>query len=216
MKRIAIPDGVLVPSLAELLGTFLLALFVGTVGAGAALYKEYGTLYMPAAVGGLIALLVYVIGPVSGANFNPAVTLGLLVIRRLSPYKAAGYVIAQIVGAWLGLMLASWLVGPLVVPAIGTLQSAVAEAFGAGILVLAIVSVVLGKVEAAWGGAVIGLALALAVTFSLGASGGLLNPALALAMGTFSPAYLLAPLAGGLIGASLAMWLANHQGTSEA
>jgi len=43
--------------------------------------------------------MVYAIGPISGCHINPAVTLGLLLTRKIAPQRAGGYVIAQVVGA---------------------------------------------------------------------------------------------------------------------
>ena len=58
-----------------------------------------------ATVGGLY-VLIEVFGPVSGAHFNPAVTLAMAWRRRLTWSSAAGYVVAQLVGAMLGAWLA--------------------------------------------------------------------------------------------------------------
>jgi aquaporin Z len=43
--------------------------------------------------------MVYTIGPISGCHINPAVTLGLLLTRKIAPARAGGYVIAQVIGA---------------------------------------------------------------------------------------------------------------------
>jgi aquaporin Z len=43
--------------------------------------------------------MIYAIGPISGCHINPAVTVGLLLTKKIDPKFAAGYIAAQIVGA---------------------------------------------------------------------------------------------------------------------
>ena len=49
--------------------------------------------------GAILVVLITILGPVSGAHFNPAVTLGFLVTRRIDPALAAFYGVAQVAGA---------------------------------------------------------------------------------------------------------------------
>ncbi|WP_410875018.1 aquaporin [Nocardia sp. A7] len=89
---------------AEGLGTFILVICgVGTmVLAG----DRVGPLGVAFAFGLSLMFLVYAIGPISGCHVNPAVTLGQLLLGRISAIGAVGYVIAQLVGAFLaGLVL---------------------------------------------------------------------------------------------------------------
>lgn len=81
---------------AEAIGTFVLVFSaVGTaVFAGA----KVGNLGVALAFGLTLLFLVYTIGPISGCHVNPAVTMGHLVIGRLSIVKAVCYWAAQIVG----------------------------------------------------------------------------------------------------------------------
>lgn len=92
---------------AEGLGTFVLVL--GGVGTAVLAGNVVGRLGVALAFGLSLLLLVYVIGPVSGCHVNPAVTLGLLVARRIEPVHAAVYVVAQCAG---GILAAAtiWLV----------------------------------------------------------------------------------------------------------
>ncbi|APE33740.1 AraC family transcriptional regulator [Nocardia mangyaensis] len=89
---------------AEALGTFILVICgLGTlVLAG----DRVGALGVAFAFGLTLMFLVYAIGPISGCHVNPAVTLGQLLLGRISAVGAAGYVIAQLIGAFLaGLVL---------------------------------------------------------------------------------------------------------------
>ncbi|MDE0021713.1 MAG: aquaporin [Candidatus Poribacteria bacterium] len=88
------------PLLAELVGTF--AFFV--IGAGAicidaATEVKLGLLGIALAHGLMLSNMVNVFGPVSGAHFNPAVTLGALVGKKIKAGQALLYVIAQLIGA---------------------------------------------------------------------------------------------------------------------
>ncbi len=58
------------------------------------------------ATGSILVVLITMLGPISGAHFNPAVTAVFLARRALSPLEAMGYVLAQISGAVLGVFLA--------------------------------------------------------------------------------------------------------------
>lgn len=81
---------------AEAIGTFVLVFSaVGTaVFAGA----KVGNLGVALAFGLTLLFLVYTIGPISGCHVNPAVTLGQLIVGHVTPVRAVGYWIAQVVG----------------------------------------------------------------------------------------------------------------------
>lgn len=83
--------------LAEMVGTFVLVF----CGVGSAVFsgERIGVVGVSLAFGFALLVMVYTIGPISGCHINPAVTLGLLLHRRISARLAAGYVIAQILGA---------------------------------------------------------------------------------------------------------------------
>jgi glycerol uptake facilitator-like aquaporin len=56
--------------------------------------------------GAILAVLILTFGPVSGAHFNPAVSIALAFRRELSPGVAAMYIVTQIVGGILGVLAA--------------------------------------------------------------------------------------------------------------
>lgn len=96
--------------LAEGLGTLLLlATVVGSGIMGQALSPDnlaVALLANAAATAGALYVLVTVLGPISGAHFNPAVTLAMRLQGSLDTRTAAAYVIAQCAGALAGVMLA--------------------------------------------------------------------------------------------------------------
>ncbi|MCY4019754.1 MAG: aquaporin [Chloroflexi bacterium] len=82
-------------SLAELIGTFVLVF----VGAAAVLVAPVFGVLVPALAHGLILVaLVYTYGHISGAQVNPAVTLGLLVGGKQDLNKSLVYMLAQFIG----------------------------------------------------------------------------------------------------------------------
>ncbi len=179
---------------AELLGTFLLA-FMVHLGVG-------GSLPVPTPViaGLTLGLIVYLFGSVSGAHVNPAVTIALTSIGKLSPKDAGAYIVAQCIGGFVALLAGNWLLGsPLSVVAESTMLIGIAEAIGAAILVLGVSSVVHGKAPAAASGLTIGTALTVGVLAASAQSNGVLNPAVALGIGSVSISYIAGPIIGGLI-----------------
>ena len=86
---------------AELIGTFMLMSSV----LGAVFYSfaapmgAAGILGVALSIGATVMALSFAIGHISGGHFNPAVTLGLVAGGRVSSHSAAGYIIAQCIGA---------------------------------------------------------------------------------------------------------------------
>src|SRR3954454_11552120 len=83
--------------LAEVVGTFVLVF--GGVGSAVLAGDKIGFLGVSFAFGISLLAMVYVIGPISGCHINPAVTLGVLLARKIKARHAVGYVVAQVVGA---------------------------------------------------------------------------------------------------------------------
>jgi aquaporin Z len=86
--------------LAEAIGTFVLVF--GGCGAAVLAGSHIGYVGVSLAFGLSLLAMAYTIGPISGCHINPAVTFGLMLARKIAPHAAAGYVVAQIVGAVLG------------------------------------------------------------------------------------------------------------------
>jgi glycerol uptake facilitator-like aquaporin len=105
MKKISLRN-----YLSELLGT--LALVATIIGAGFMTQNlqadpTTGLLMIALAAGASLAVLIYLFGPFSGAHLNPAVTLAFWLRKKISSSDAAGYIIAQFLGAVLGAVLAN-------------------------------------------------------------------------------------------------------------
>ena len=155
-------------ALAELLGTFFLALAALTVAAP----------LTPFAVGLTLLVFIYAVGSLSGAHLNPAVTVGLVVSRRFPLAHGLLYIVAQVAGA----LLARFVAGAGLVGELGhsyQAGTAAAEFVGFGILILTVAATTEKQVVKAGSGIAVGGAL----LAGLLVSHGVLNPAVALAMG---------------------------------
>ncbi len=187
---------------AELLGTFILALTVSiSISLGAK--SPFPT---PVMAGLALGICVYTLGAISGTHINPAITIGLATIGKISPKDAGIYLVAQFAGGGLAIAVARFLI-PLA-PAVTATDTAgvfVAELLGTFLLAIGVASVVHGKAPNEASGLTIGGSLLLGVSAASSVSNGVLNPAVALAIGSLSLTYVL----GQIIGAVIAMLLYN-------
>jgi MIP family channel proteins len=94
---------------AEFIGTFALV-FVG-VGAVCAPVPHKNLLSIALAFGLTVAVMVSATGHISGGQFNPAVSLALLVTRKMSLHDAAVYILSQLAGALMAALLLKWFFG---------------------------------------------------------------------------------------------------------
>ena len=202
---------------AEFVGTFALIF----VAAGGAAYAR-SPMDLAFANGLVIAVFVSAFGFLSGGHFNPAVTIGFLVTRRMAPTLAIVYWIVQLGGAILAALLLKWILpsgaenaGNLGVPALGSGISSGAAVVVEAILTFFLVWVIFATAVDPRGsfkqiaGLAIGFTIAFDVLMAYGLTGGAMNPARAfgpqLAGNHWSHFWIwyVGPLAGGVIAASL-------------
>jgi aquaporin Z len=88
---------------AELFGTLVLV-FAG-LGTAVLAGGKVGALGISFAFGLTLLAMAYAIGPVSGCHINPAVTLGMLLSKRIKAGEAIGYMVVQVIGAIIGAAL---------------------------------------------------------------------------------------------------------------
>jgi aquaporin Z len=86
--------------IAELLGTMALVFF----GCGSAVIAgtQIGFLGISAAFGVVVLVMVYAIGPISGCHINPAITIAMLVAKKIEKKDALIYILMQCIGAIIG------------------------------------------------------------------------------------------------------------------
>lgn len=193
---------------AELVGAFVLALAV------AVSLMSKSPLPTPVIAGVTLGLFVYMVGGISGAHLNPAVTIAMASVKKISGRDAVLYVIFQLIGGFLALYFSRYLFGTTTgvenFPVDGMVwKMALAEAIGAAMLVFGVSAVVEKKVKEDMFGIVVGGSLLLGIMLTGGISYGILNPAVAVGVGVPYSAYLyfLAPVVGGVVSAWGAKWL---------
>lgn len=168
--------------------------------------------FISGAVGLALAVLVLMLGNVSGAHLNPAITLGLWSLRRVKTLPAIGYIAAQLLGGLAAYYMFSYFVDSTWENA-GTFDARilVAEAVGAFVFAMGWAAALYQKFTGLQQAAVIGASLTVGIliasTASVAAgvfSGGFINPAVALgAQAWVWGTYVLGPVLGAIIGFNL-------------
>ena len=191
----------------EFIGTMFLVLVVGIASIGGA-----AGAMAPLAIGSILMVMIFAGGHISGAHYNPAVTLAVWVRGKINMRDAITYWIAQIGGA-----MAAWAIATFIFDVEGTDTSAVksvgqglaAEILGTFALAYVVLNTATAKGTSSnsfYGLAIGFTVMACAYTFG-GFSGGAFNPAVALGaclMKGFVWADLWIYLVGCLAGGSLA------------
>lgn len=218
---------------ADFIGTLLLVFFITAVVSlyGAAPSSQSPNPFIDFAVIGLVhVLLLFVLiqslAVISGAHFNPAVTVAMLALRQIKPPDAGIYILAQVAGGLAGAGLTKLILAderasenygaPGLSPALdGEIVGGMAvEALGTFFLVWAIIGVAVNPQAAKdWAAFAIGGALGTAVMVLGPLTGGAFNPARSLGpaiwtgsfggLDTFVLVYLIAPVIGAVAAAAL-------------
>ena len=207
--------------LAELLGTFALV-FVGSGCVCADYYlvqsgsQGFGLLGIAIAFGFVVVAVAYSLGYISGAHINPAVTISMVVTKRMKSGVGVMYIVSQVVGATLaGYLLkalfpealASVFLGTCVLGStVSVSQAIIMEAVITFLLVFVVFATVIDKrATPALAGLAIGFVVLFGVMVGGAISGGSMNPARvfgpALASGHFANHYVwwIGPIVGGVL-----------------
>lgn len=205
---------------AEALGTAILVATVVGSGIMAETLTKDGALALlgnTLPTGAILVVLITILGPVSGAHFNPAVSLAFAVRGELPFPQAAIYIAAQIAGGIVGTIAAHLMFGLPLVELSMKVRTGGAQWFAEAIAAFGLVATILGGIRfrpdaVPW---LVGLYITAAYWFT--ASTSFANPAVAIARSltnTFSgirpqdlPGFIVAELAGALIAVALMGWL---------
>jgi glycerol uptake facilitator-like aquaporin len=187
---------------AEFLGTGILTLVILTIQR-----STIGIPYFVAIGGGVaIAVLTVIFGGVSGAHFNPAITLALATARRIRIGKAILYIIVQFLGAWVAYYLYTYFVksGLQNVGGAYSARILVAETFGTIVFAFGWAATSFNRFENSKHAFAVGAAYTIGVIIAAAASIGVVNPAVALGIRSFVwLTYVLGPVLGAIIGINL-------------
>lgn len=204
---------------AELVGTYALV----TAGCGAVVVESrtgaLGHLGVALSFGLVVMVMISAVGHLSGAHFNPAVTVAFALTRHVPWREVGAYVAAQLGGAVLGALTLRGLFGPFAGlgatrPSGGAVQALGLEVLLSATLMFVIISVAtdtraVGQLAAV----AIGAAVSLGALWGGPVSGASMNPARsfgpALVAGAWEAhwVYWLGPLMGASIGAAVYQWL---------
>ena len=206
--------------LAEFLGTCTLVLF----GTGIAVVSSGNLVATALAFGLAIVAMAYVIGNVSGCHVNPAVSLAMVISKKMEVREFVYYVVAQVLGALCGsailyLVLSNTDIGTLALGAngygelsssnISLLGAIIVETVLTFIFVYTILGVTNDKEKSSVAGIVIGLTLTFVHLLGIPLTGTSVNPARSLAPAIFLGGeclkqvwvFLLFPLVGAVLAA---------------
>ncbi|EYD72383.1 MIP/aquaporin family protein [Limimaricola hongkongensis] len=167
--------------------------------------------------GAILVVLITCLGPISGAHFNPAVTLAFAVRRQAPWSEVAPYILAQVAGGIAGALLAHGMFDLPVLQTATRIRTGGPQWLAEIVATFGLVFTILAGVRQApaavpW---LVGLYITAAYWFT--ASTSFANPAVAIARSftdTFSgirpfdlPGFVVAQLAGAMIGVAVAGWL---------
>jgi len=212
---------------AETLGTaMLVATVVGSGIMATSLTQDVGLALLgnTLATGAILAVLITVLGPISGAHFNPAVSLVFAMSRVLPKRDFGGYVLAQVAGGVVGTLAAHLMFDLPLIELSSRVRTGGAQWFSEGVATFGLVATILAGIKfeqkaVPW---LVGLYITAAYWFT--ASTSFANPAVALARSltnTFSgirpvdlPGFWVAEIAGAVAALILFTWLLQPRASS--
>jgi len=210
---------------AEAVGTgLLLAIIVGSGIMGAALVGGNDALALLAnslATGAGLVVLITIFAPVSGAHFNPAVTLAFVLHRQISPGLASAYASVQLIGAVAGVALAHAMFDLEIIQTSLTPRAGGGQLLSEGVASFGLVLTILSTICFRPKNVAMNVGLFIAAGYWFTASTGFANPAVTFARSltdTFAgirladaPAFALSQLTGAVVAATFAAWLFQNR-----
>ncbi|MFC3173056.1 aquaporin [Novosphingobium bradum] len=211
---------------AEALGTaLLLAIVVGSGIMGSRLAggnDAVALLGNTLSTGAGLVVLIHVFGPLSGAHFNPVVTLAALFARQRRPGLAAAMMAAQFAGAVLGVYAAHLMFGEPVLQVSTKLRGGGAQVFAEAVATFGLIGTILGTQRARPDFTPVAVGLYITSAYWFTASTSFANPAVTLARSlsdTFAgiapasvPGFLAGQIAGAVVGVVVFEWLLARPG----
>lgn len=169
------------------------------------------------ATGAGLVVLIHMFGPISGAHFNPAVTLAVAVRREMPWRVAALYVVAQFVGAILGAWLAHGMFAEPIIQVSTKLRAGPSQGLSEFVATLGLIGTIVSTQRARSDFTPVAVGLYITAAYWFTASTSFANPAVTVARSlsdTFAgiapasvPLFLAAQIAGALAGLALFDWL---------
>ncbi|MCE2481452.1 MAG: aquaporin family protein [Alphaproteobacteria bacterium] len=206
---------------AEFVGTaFLLATVIGSGIMAEALAGGNDAIALlgnTVATGAILAVLILIYGPISGAHFNPAVTLSFLMRRRLRARHASLYVAVQLLGGLLGAITAHIMFGEPLLAVSTTARTGAGQWVAEGVATFGLLATILGCARFRPESVAYAVGLFITAGYWFTSSTSFANPAVTLARSltdTFSgirpldaPGFIAAQLAGAALATLALGWL---------
>lgn len=186
---------------AEFLGTYLLVSVV------LAMTTRTQFPFFPAVTAGaLLAGVILTFGHVSSAHINPAVTLGLWTLRKIQTTQAIAYIAVQLLAGFTAFRVTQQLLNvelPNAAAAGVDWRVMSAEFMGSMVLGLGIAAALYRGYESSKLAVTLGLSLALGILVASLGGNGIINPAVALGVHSWSVSYIVGPILGAVGGMNL-------------
>ena len=206
---------------AEWLGTaFLLCAVVGSGIMGERLAggnEAIALLANTVATGAMLAVLILIFGPVSGAHLNPAVTVSLTIWGGFAQRDVMPYVAAQIIGALCGVAIAHMMFGQAIFTPGTMVRTGAPLALAEFVAAFGLVATIIGCLRARPEAVAYAVGLYISAAYWFTSSTSFANPAVTLARSltdTFTgirpidaPVFMVAELVGGIAAAFVFAWL---------
>ena len=213
---------------AEALGTGMLVATVVGSGIMAETLTDDVALALLAntiATGAILVVLISMLGPISGAHFNPVVSL-VFALRRELPVRDAGlYALVQVSGGLVGAVIAHAMFALPLLQVSATVRTGGAQWFSEGVAAFGLVAVILAGIRFERKAVPVLVGLYITAAYWFTASTSFANPAVAIARAftdTFSgirpldlPGFVIAQTLGALIALALMSWLLHGQASGD-
>ena len=212
---------------AEFVGTaFLLATVVGSGIMGETLSPTSDAIALlgnTIATGAILVVLILMFGPISGAHFNPAVTVAFLLKREISGKDSVLYILVQVVAAVVGVIAAHGMFDQDLLQVSEKIRTGQAQWLAESIATFGLVSTIFLVVHFRSEAVPYAVGLYITAGYWFTASTSFANPAVTIAReftNTFSgiapanvPAFVIAQLVGAVIAAYFCIWLIRNART---
>ena len=205
---------------AEALGTAILVATV--VGSGIMAQRLTGDIALALlgntiATGAILVVLIGILGPISGAHFNPVVTLVMALRRQLAPSDAALYMVVQIAGAMLGTVVAHLMFDLPLVSAYADPRNGASQWLSEAVATFGLLLTILLSLKQPVEQIALRVGLYITAAYWFTASTSYANPAVTIGRALTSsfsgigpadvPGFIIAQVIGALLALALATWL---------
>ena len=169
------------------------------------------------ATGAMLVVLIWVFGPISGAHFNPAVTIAFALRGEISPRDSASYILVQVLGGLVGMIVAHLMFDLSLLQESTKVRTGLGQWAAEGVATFGLVATILGCLRARPDAVAMAVGLYITAGYWFTASTSFANPAVTVARSftdTFSgiqpgdaPAFIGMQFAGAVLAVLVMRWL---------